>query len=405
MKNLVFLFLFTCLLNSCQKSTFIPNYTPTANLDQQLGEIYQKGQLPGFAVAIIKSDKILFEKSIGYANLKNKTRYTNTTQQNIASLSKTFIGIALMKTIEQGKLSLDTPINEILPFAVHNPHHPTIPITIRHLATHTASIDDYSIGYKSVFLKESHTLDKKVIGKENYTFIKEWSKNKSIALGKFLQSALTVGGINYDKNRFSKSKPGGQYKYSNLGASLLGYIIEITVNQSFADYVSTEILQPLSLNQTQWNFEEKNNLVQASTYFQDQQVVPTYQSILYPSGGMHSTLHDLSLYLMEVLKTYEGTNSLLPTTVFREMVSPQLIPAQSPLSDTKNQGFMWELNGQQAGHNGGNYGVTLFMSFDKEKGYGRIFMTNISSYKDQKLIPQMVEIWKLLGKEGELLSK
>ena len=78
---------------------------------------------------------------------------------------------------------------------------------------------------------------------------------------------------------------------------------------------------------------------------------------------------------------------------------------QSPPSDTKNVGLMWELNGQNVGHNGGNYGITLFMAFDKEKKYGRLFMTNISSYENQKLIPQMVEIWKLLAEEGKKLSE
>jgi len=161
----------------------------------------------------------------------------------------------------------------------------------------------------------------------------------------------------------------------------------------------------LKMHQTQWKFEPNNHPNQATTYFQNQLAVPIYQNILYPSGGLQSTLSDLNIYLMAALKNNAANHILLPATAFKEMIAPQLKATQSPPSKAKNQGLMWELNRQQAGHNGGNYGVTLFMSFDKEKGYGRIFMTNISSYKDRKLIPQMVEIWKLLGKEGERLSK
>jgi len=309
-----------------------------------------------------------------------------------------------MKAIEQEKLKLHTPLNDVLPFSIQNPYHPNVPITIRHLATHTSSIADGDIEYRSVFLTESFDLNKKDIGKENYQFLKEWSKNERSPLSDFLTASLSSEGSQYDKKRFLKVAPGSRYQYSNLGASLLAYAISIAVNQPFETYVKEQILGPLAMQQTKWQFET-NQTEQATTYFQNQLQVPAYQSSLYPSGGLQSSLSDLSLYLMEVLKNYNGSNTLLPTTAFQTMVEPQLTPNQSPSSNTKNQGLMWELNGQQAGHNGGNYGVTLFMNFDKEKGYGRIFMTNISSYKDQQLIPQMVEIWKLLGNEGGRLTK
>ncbi len=408
MKKLISSALFCCALvlsTACNKTAFIPAYNPTDSLDQQLADIHKNGQLPGFAVAIVKADKILFEQTFGYADIASQTPYTNTTQQNIASLSKTFIGIALMKAIEQQKLTLDMPLNDLLPFSIQNPYHPNVPITIRHLATHTSSINDGGFEYRSVFLNEPFDLHKKDIGKENYHFFKEWEKNERSPLADFLPAALSSTGNLYNKKIFLKVAPGSQYQYSNLGASLLAYAIGLVVNQPFEKYVSEQILAPLSMHQTQWNFEVINEAAQATTYFQNQLKVPAYQSNLYPSGGLQSSLSDLSLYLMEVLKNHDGSNILLPAAAFQTMIKPQLSPNQSPLSDTKNQGLMWELNGQQAGHNGGNYGVTLFMSFDKEKGYGRIFMTNISSYKDQQLIPQMVDIWKLLGKEGDRLSK
>ena len=408
MKKLIvfpFFFSFLFLANACQKEAFIPAYNPTDSLDQQLADIYKNGQLPDFAVAIVQADGILFESAYGYADLATQTPYTNTTQQNIASLSKTFIGIVLMKAIEQQKLSLDTPLNKLLPFSIQNPNHPTTPITIKHLATHTSSIDDYEIEYRSVYLKEVFTLSKKEIGKENCQFFKEWAKNEKDDLANFLSASLSTEGSYYNKKRFLKVAPGSQYKYSNLGASLLAYAINLAVNQPFETYVKEQILQPLAMKQTQWNFEVMNRTEQATTYFQGQQIVPEYQSILYPSGGLQSSISDLSLYLMAALKNYNSSNELLPMAFFQKMVTPQLSAEQSPLPGTKNQGIMWELNGEQAGHNGGNYGVTLFMNFDKEKRYGRIFMCNISSYKDQQLIPQMVEIWKLLGKEGEKMSQ
>ena len=62
--------------------------------------------------------------------------------QNIASVSKTLIGVSIMKLVEEDRLSLDDEANRFLPFDIVNPHFPASPILIRHLATHTSSILD-----------------------------------------------------------------------------------------------------------------------------------------------------------------------------------------------------------------------------------------------------------------------
>ena len=149
-----FLTILLVILNSsCEKGAFIPAYNPDSSLEEQLADLYKNGQLPGFAVAIVSKDKILFEKSFGFADIASQTAYTNSTQQSIASLSKTFIGLALMKAIEMGELNLDTPINTLLPFSVNHPDYPNRPITIRHLATHTSGINDNEIGHLSKISK------------------------------------------------------------------------------------------------------------------------------------------------------------------------------------------------------------------------------------------------------------
>ena len=111
-------------------------------LDTKLTEIAEKGHLPGFGVAIVSKDKTLYQKGYGYADLANKKPYTKNTVQNIGSVSKTFIGVSLMKLVERGKLILMTRISDILPFKITNPYYPESPITIRQLATHTSTLKD-----------------------------------------------------------------------------------------------------------------------------------------------------------------------------------------------------------------------------------------------------------------------
>ena len=127
----------------------IQSYGQTSNsigeqLTKDLLHIYSKNYIIGFSVAIVNQDKILYSKGFGYSDKLENKDYTENTIQNIASISKTFIGIALLKAQELGKLNLDDPINNYLPFNVINPRFPNTAITIRHLATHTSSIIDPS---------------------------------------------------------------------------------------------------------------------------------------------------------------------------------------------------------------------------------------------------------------------
>ena len=114
----------------------------TDSLSIAIDKIYQQGHVNGFSVAIVNDSAILYNKGFGLADIATQKPYTKNTVQNIASISKTFIGVALLKAQELGKLRLDDPINNYLPFEVKNPNHPEAPITIRHLATHTSSILD-----------------------------------------------------------------------------------------------------------------------------------------------------------------------------------------------------------------------------------------------------------------------
>ena len=121
--------------------------TTPNELHQALNNIFQSSNMAGMAVAIVNKDEVLYKNQFGYADVASKKPYTHNTIHNIGSTSKTFIGVAIMQLVEQGQLTLDTKVNDILPFKVTNPHHPESAITIRQLATHTSSIRDHHFNY------------------------------------------------------------------------------------------------------------------------------------------------------------------------------------------------------------------------------------------------------------------
>ncbi|MBX2828623.1 MAG: beta-lactamase family protein [Flavobacteriaceae bacterium] len=124
------------------------------SLDILLSKKANEDILPGFAVSIFSKDTVFLSRGYGLANMEEQRHYDPQTVQSIASVSKTLIAVALMKAVEDGKVALDHPINNYLPFPVNHPKYPDIPITLRHLATHSSGITDEPNGGKGNIFSE-----------------------------------------------------------------------------------------------------------------------------------------------------------------------------------------------------------------------------------------------------------
>ena len=167
------------------------NENINSHLDEGFELISDGNYLPGFFVSIVNDKKIIYTNGKGFANIKEQIPYTVNTIQQIESISKTFLGLSIMLLVEEGKLDLDKDINTYLPFKVRNPFFPRKSITLRHLATHTASIDDRElhekiswIENKEVFLKNKD----KYIHEERRVFYESIMSNTEISMEAFLKS-------------------------------------------------------------------------------------------------------------------------------------------------------------------------------------------------------------------------
>ena len=175
------------------------------SLDKDFQKQYEKGHLPGFALSIFTSEKILFQKGYGFANIEDKKEMNIQTVQGVASISKTLIAVSLMKTIELNKISLGDNINEILPFKVINPDFEHIPITIQQLATHTSSISDEGNYDKAYVFEEA--LNKEKFPKAWGEYIDIYNKNSSMQMEDYLERVFRKGGEWETDKNFIKAKP------------------------------------------------------------------------------------------------------------------------------------------------------------------------------------------------------
>ena len=218
-KALVFVCVFTacCLQLSAQDAR--------ESLTSRLTEVFKKNPLPGFTAMVVDRKGVVFKKSFGYADITRKNSFTENTVENIGSVSKTFIAVALMKAIELGYFNLETNINDILPFKIANPFFPEEVITIRHLATHTSSIiDNDSIYNRSYRFEKSVNTTETVL-----SFLKERGYTgglKDTTLSTFLEQYFSRQGRLYTNANFFRSEPGRRSAYSNVGSALAAYLIE-----------------------------------------------------------------------------------------------------------------------------------------------------------------------------------
>ncbi len=237
------------LFVSCSSVAPITN---TDDLTARFQKIYKKSLFPGFSLTIVKRDNIAYQQSFGLANVAGQTAYTNQTTQPIGSVSKLMIGLALMKAVEKGLLTLDTDINTVLPFRVINPNAPGTPILVKHLVTHTSGILDRSAAYLSLFSilpGESLTTSE---ARRMQTELKAATDGKIQPLGQLLGSYLLPGGVLYSADNFGKTAPGITYAYSNLVSSLAAYMVELVTKQPVAEFTKAEIFEPLGMKNTAW---------------------------------------------------------------------------------------------------------------------------------------------------------
>ena len=385
--------------------------TTAQAFDQALTSAFKSTNIPGMAVAIVNKDKIFYQNQFGYADLATKKPYTENTIHNIGSTSKTFIGISLMQLVEQGKLTLDTKVNDVLPFKVTNPHYPAIDITIRQLATHTSSIRDRTFNYElKAYTSDDNTKgNRKGLPLIYKIHFKRILKNEAISLSEFLKNTLSKKGKWYKKKNFYKNAPGTTEHYSNIGAALAGYVVEVVSGEKYADYVERHILNPLKMEATGWTGESTNPAQFAKRYVNGI-AFPDYKLTTYPDGGLISSTADLSRYLMAMIRGYKGESQLLSAASFQQMMRNQYeqTPLVNSIKETEGRsGIFWDIFAKTGkgdiGHNGSDPGILSFMYFDPASGIGCLLFTNTDS--EDKELKNVLKMWEMLIKyRNETLS-
>jgi CubicO group peptidase (beta-lactamase class C family) len=355
------------------------NYSDSLNI--ALTSAFDNSKIPGCAIIITNENEIIYQKSFGYADIRNQKPFGFETTTNIASVSKTFISVALMKAIELGYFTLETEISKILPFKFQNPYYPSNIIRIKHLVTHTSGIIDND----SILTKSYNFIITKKTEKSSIELLKEAGLTGGLSdttLREFYFNYLNINGKLYSYSNFSNNKPGKNYNYSNFASALAAYLIEIKSNLTFSDFTHKYILTPLRMEKSDWYINNEINSTRAILYYNPDLSFPFYTTITYPDGGFVSSASELSFFVQEMLKSKNGSSTLLKNKTIKKMFRPFFKESDNILNyDIKNynNGVFWELYPDGfIGHPGGDPGVSCFIEFNNKIGI--VFLGN--SYID-----------------------
>lgn len=351
-----------------------------AIVQQQMSE----AGIVGLGAAIIVNKKVVWSKGYGLADKRNAVPFTPDTMMNIGSISKAFTGVALMRAVQDGKLSLDEDINRYLPFKVVNPNFPDERITLRQLATHTSSIIDRWSVYEASYNYGGDSPEK---------------------LGDFLASYFTTDGKTYSKDNFLGVKPGANYEYSNIGAGLAGYVVELAVRENLSSYTKRHIFTPLKMNNTAWFLSDITLAKHSKLYIAQGGItvpIQLYGLPTYPDGGVRTSVADLSKLFIAMLNDGEFDGArILDKRMVDEMTRLQFTDAKKPeniVLAEKNSGLFWQTkyNVTRFGHGGSDPGVKTDMLSSRDKDVAVVVFSNTSLCdQDMKLYGVIFNtLWK-----------
>ncbi|WP_024771914.1 serine hydrolase domain-containing protein [Aquimarina macrocephali] len=339
----------------------------------------QDGKFTGYATAVVNEDEVLEIETFGLADKEKKKNYSKNTIQPIGSVSKTVIGVSLMIAKEKGLIDLDKDINEYLDFKIVNPHiNDSNIITLRHLATHTSGIMDNEKIYESAYAYEL---------------------SPKTSLRAYLYEHLSHNRKSVKKS-FSKKKSGVQYEYSNIGATLAAYIIEKVSKKPFNEFTEENIFTPLKMNNTGWFYKNINSTQHSILYDENDQAIQPYSCVTYPDGSLKTNIQDLSLYLIELIKGYNGNSTLLTKKSWSELYAKNFNEkneVQNINPREPNTGlFMAYFKSGKIGHTGSDLGASAFMMFNPKTNVGQILMANEDLSPDN--LERFKKIWNKLSR-------
>lgn len=339
MHRLSLLLFSTAALSVLQAADLPAHNTFAASLQPFVDEQYVSG-----AVALVANqERVLDVTTVGYSSLSAKTPLREDAVFWLASISKTFVATAMMMLVDEGKVSVDDPVEKYLPefkgqlvADKKGNHPPQHPMRVKELLTHTSGI----IGPNDPPIQKHNDL--------------------ADDIRQYAAAPL-------------KWESGTKFEYNNAGINTAGRIIEVVSGMSYGDFIRQRLLDPLGMHDTtfwpderlaarlaqtsQWN-KEKSLLEDIPNtpdkVWLDQKQIPLPIRVYlggealraypnhyaWPAGGLFSTAGDLAKYARAMLNgSVINGKRLVSEASFKRMTT--LEPCMAGIKAAPGIGLGW----------------------------------------------------------------
>lgn len=358
-----------------------------AALEARLEAHRSEAGAPGMAAALIVGDEVVWQGGFGTTRVDADAPVTAQTPFRLASVSKTVLGVGIMRAQELDMLALDDEVTS--PIAAANPHRSDELPTWRRLAGHRSGIID-GPRYECAYHLEDGTwfdaAQAQLCGAAPVT-----------GLGEFLQAYLRPDGSLYDDEHYDVAGASAGYTYSNVGAALaglaLGDLATRTGGEDLEAFTRAEIFEPLGMTHTAWHRAELPDPEGIAwphhTVDGVREPLPPYALATYPDGGLHASVADLARFLAAVV----GGRGQLGDARVLEAASVDTMLDFQPVDDVivTGQGVFWERYLGLTGHTGGDPGVSTAMGYDEDRGVGFVVLVNESTPTTEALMLRVLD--------------
>ncbi len=350
-----------------------PSATSPKGVAKSLQPFIDSHTLAGAVTLVASKDKILSLEAVGYADIAARKPMRTDSLFWIASMTKPITATALMMLVDQGKVSVDDPVEKYLPEfkgqtlagkpdeSQTSPKKPAHPITVRNLLTHTSGLVSNSpAGRRGLSLRE--------------------------AVRSYASSPL-------------KFEPGVKFEYNNPGIDTAGCIVEVASGMPYEEFLGKRLFQPLGMKDTTFWPSEAQIQRLAKSYRPNaaktdlEEATPPLltgardgkKTMPFPAGGLFSTATDVSQFCRMLLNggVLDGKR-YISESALRQMTSTQT--GKLPVA----YGFGWFTDRKPGGPFGHAGAFKTDMRIDPERQLITILMVQHTDWRNddgKKILP------------------
>ena len=351
---------------------------------QQMEAFAKSKGIPAVAYGIVVDNQLVMDSAVGVINLEKQLPASTQSSFRIASMSKSFTAMAIMKLVEDGKVMPNNPASKYIPELDHIEYltSDATPMTIENLLTMTAGFpEDNAWGDRQLDEPDSMLLN-------------------------LMKSGPSLSNI-----------PSYSYEYSNTGYALLGKVISNVTGKPYQQYISEELLKPLGMNETYWEYNDVPEDQLVIGYAPDSITIAPmlHDGSFGAMGGLITSIQDFSKYVSFHLSAWPPRNDPdkgpVKRSSLRKMHQPQFVRLLSSAKDANNEpcpevvgygyGLRIRTNCQgirEVGHGGALPGFGSNYVFYPDLGIGLMAFCNLTYTAPWEL----TEIKKLLFEEIKL---